>query len=123
MERLWVGFGAIAGASTVAMAAYAAHGLGGTAPAVIANVGSAIQMQGLHALALVATGLWARRGGVLAHLAGAAFVLGLVLFCGTLYQPIAPGWARTIHVGFLAPAGGMLLIGGWVLLGLSALRR
>lgn len=122
MERVWVGFGAIAGASMVAMAAYAAHGLAGTPAPVLSGVNSAIQMQGFHALALLFTGLWARRGGLLSNLAGLAFVLGIVLFCGTLYQPIGPAWARTFHAG-LAPTGGMLLIGGWILLGLSALRR
>lgn len=123
MERLWVGFGAIAGASMVAMAAYASHGLTGTPANVLSGVASAIQMQGFHALALVFTGLWARRGGLLSNLAGLAFVLGIVFFCGTLYQPIAPAWARNLHFAFLTPTGGMLLIGGWILLGLSALRR
>lgn len=123
MERLWVGFGAIAGACMVAMAAYASHGLAGTPANVVSGVNSAVQMQAYHALALVFTGLWARRGGWFSHLAGLAFVLGILLFCGTLYQPIGPSFLRGLHVSFLAPIGGMLLIGGWVLLGLSALRR
>jgi uncharacterized membrane protein YgdD (TMEM256/DUF423 family) len=123
MERLWVGFGAIAGACMVAMAAYASHGLAGTPSNVLSGVNSAIQMQAFHALALLFTGLWARRGGWFSNLAGLAFVLGIILFCGTLYQPIGPAWVRGFHISFLAPIGGMLLIGGWVLLGLSALRR
>ena len=123
MERLWVGFGAIAGLTMVAMAAYAAHGLQGAPPAVLSGVQSAVQMQGFHALALVFTGLWARRGGWLAQLAGLAFTVGIVLFCGAIYQPIGPSWARALHVPMLAPAGGMTLMAGWALLGLSALRR
>ncbi len=123
MERLWVGFGAIAGVSMVAMAAYAAHGLTGTPPATLASVANAVQMQGFHALALVFTGLWARRGGILAHLAGAAFVIGILLFCGAVYQPIGPVWARVPRIAFLAPIGGMALMAGWAMLGLSALRR
>lgn len=123
MERLWVGFGAMAGALMVAMAAYASHGLTGVPAGVLSGVNNAIQMQGFHALALVATGLWARRGGLLPHFAGLAFALGIIFFCGTLYQPIAPAWAQTFHVAALAPTGGMLLIAGWLLLALSALRR
>jgi uncharacterized membrane protein YgdD (TMEM256/DUF423 family) len=123
MERLWVGFGAIAGMTMVGMAAYAAHGLQGVAPSVLTGVNSAIEMQGIHALALVFTGLWARRAGVLAHLAGVAFLAGIVMFCGTIYQPIAPAWLRGLHVPMLAPAGGMSLIAGWAFLWLSALRR
>ncbi len=123
MERVWVGFGAIAGLTMVGMAAYAAHGMQGQPVATLVNVQSAIQMQGFHALALVFTGLWARRGGVLSQLAGAAFVIGIVLFCGTIYQPIGPAWARAIQLPMLAPAGGMALMAGWALLGLSVLRR
>jgi uncharacterized membrane protein YgdD (TMEM256/DUF423 family) len=123
MERLWVGFGAIAGVSMVAMAAYASHGLSATPQATLSAINSAVQMQGFHALALVFTGLWARRGGVLADLAGAAFMVGIVLFCGTVYQPIAPSWLRDLRLPMLAPIGGTLLMAGWALLGLSALRR
>jgi len=101
MERLWVGFGAIAGMTMVGMAAYAAHGLQGVAPSVLTGVNS----------------------GVLAHLAGVAFLAGIVMFCGTIYQPIAPAWLRGLHVPMLAPAGGMSLIAGWAFLWLSALRR
>ena len=119
MERLWVGFGAIFGLTMVAMAAYAAHVPQAATPAI----GSAIQIQGFHALALVFTGLWARRGGVLAQLAGVAFVVGIVLFCGSIYQPIGPAWARSVHIPNAAPIGGSLLMAGWLLLGLSALRR
>lgn len=123
MERIWLGFGAIAGLTMVAMAAYAAHGLAGQPQALITAVQSGVQMQGFHALALLATALWARRGGLLAHLAGLAFVVGIVLFCGTIYQPIGPAWANAIRIPGLAPAGGISLMLGWLLLGLSALRR
>ncbi len=58
-------------------------------------------------------------GGRLAHLAGAAFAIGLVLFCGGVYA-IALGGVRLPDV---APTGGTILMLGWLLLGLSALRR
>lgn len=123
MERLWVGFGAFAGLTMVATAAFAAHGLSGAPAALVAAVHSAVQMQGFHALALLFTGLWARRGGITAQLAGAAFVIGIVLFCGGIYQPLAPSWLHLAHVPMAAPTGGVALMAGWALLGLSALRR
>jgi uncharacterized membrane protein YgdD (TMEM256/DUF423 family) len=123
MDRLWVGFGAITGVLMVAMAAYAAHGLQTASPATISAVHSAVEMQGFHALALLFTGLWARRSGVLAHLAGVAFTIGVVLFCGSIYQPLAPAYLHIPHVPMAAPTGGIALMAGWVLLGLSALRR
>lgn len=98
------------------MAAFAAHGIGD--PASVRIVGSGVQMQGWHALALVGVGLWAPRGGRLADAAGAAFAGGLVLFCGALYSLALTG----VSWGLLAPAGGSLLMVGWLLLGASALR-
>lgn len=80
-----------------------------------------------HALGMLAVAWLAseRRGGkaLTAHLAGAAFMLGIVLFSGTLYA-----FALTGHVlvAGAAPAGGFLLMIGWLLiavLGLAAVRR
>ncbi len=110
MVRVWIGAGGIAGAGAVAMAAVAAHGR--LEPAVLAQVQGAVQMQGWHALALLAVGLLAARGGWAAQAAGMAFVLGVVLFCGAVYGLALAGW----HLPGVAPAGGMLLIAGWLLL-------
>lgn len=118
MERLWVGLGALAGLSAVAMAALAAHGLEAIGPVRLQMARNAVQMQGWHALALVACGLWARRGGALADSAGAAFTLGLLAFCGAVYALALGG----VRIGPLAPVGGTLLMLGWLLLALSALR-
>lgn len=115
MDRLWIALGALAGIGAVAMAAAAAH-LALPAPD-LAMLRDGVQIEGWHALALVATGLWAARGGRLAHLAGLAFTLGLVLFCGTVYALALGGPA----LGILAPTGGFTLMAGWALLGLSAL--
>ena len=115
--RGWVALGGVAGLLAVAAAAGAAHlpVEAGEARAVA----SAVQMQGWHALALFGCGLWGARGGRLAHAAGAAFALGTLLFCGTVYAGALGG----PHLGVLAPVGGTLLMLGWALLGVSALRR
>ena len=113
-----MGLGALAGLSAVAMAALVAHGLEAIGPARLQMARDAVQMQGWHALALVATGLWARRGGPLANWAGAAFLAGTVLFCGAVYALALGGWP----VAILAPVGGTLLMLGWLLLALSAWR-
>ncbi|HEY1933174.1 MAG TPA: DUF423 domain-containing protein [Acetobacteraceae bacterium] len=118
MTRLWIGLGSVAGLLAVAMAALAAHGLEAIGPARLGMVRSAVQMQGWHALALLACGLWTPRGGRLVDWAGAAFSAGLVLFCGSVYA-LALGGAA---VGLLPPVGGTLLMAGWLLLGVSAVR-
>ncbi|MGC8469218.1 MAG: DUF423 domain-containing protein [Acetobacteraceae bacterium] len=119
MERVWVGLGALYGLLAVAFSALAAHLLAGrVAPAGMALVATGLRIQGWHALALLACGLWAPRGGRLAHAAGAAFALGTAIFCGTLYG-LALGAGM---IAGAAPVGGTTLMAGWVLLGLSAFR-
>ncbi len=119
MQRIWIALGSLAGFGTVAMAAVAAHGLERLDPAALRMVGSAIQMQGWHALALLAAGLWSRQGGRLADAAALAFAIGTVLFCGAVYVRGLTGSS----LGLVAPAGGIILMAGWLLLGLSALGR
>ena len=118
MQKLWIGLGALAGLTAVGMAAVAAHGLEALGPVRVGMVRNAVQMQGWHALALLACGLWAPRGGKLADWAGVAFLCGVLLFCGAVYALAIGGIAS----GILAPVGGTLLMLGWALLGVSALR-
>ena len=103
MERVWVALGGVFGATAVAMAALEA-------------VRSGVEMQGWHALALLFLGVWG--GGVCGRLAGIAWAIGVLLFCGSLY-----GLAFAELRASLAPAGGVLLIAGWLLVGMSAWRR
>ena len=111
--RGWIALGALYGLVAVAAAAGTAHLVEGPAARAL---GSAVQMNGWHALALVGCGLLG--GGRLTHAAGAAFAVGTLLFCGTVYA----GQLGLLR-GPLAPVGGSLLMLGWALLGLSALRR
>lgn len=118
MARLWIGLGALAGLLAVALAALAAHGLASIGPLRLEMLRNALQMQGWHALALLFCGLWAPRGGRLADAAGAVFSLGLLLFCGAVYALAIGG----VSLGILAPIGGTLLMLGWALLLVSAVR-
>lgn len=119
MYRLWIGLGGVFGATAVAMAAAAAHAMAGLSAGALRAVESGVQIQGWHALALVACGIWAERRGGLAHWAGAAFAVGTILFCAAVY---AFGLAG-LSLDAVAPTGGILLMLGWLLLGASALRR
>lgn len=120
MHRLWLTLGALFGLGAVALSAWAAH----AAPArldarALMALDNGIRMQGWHALALVGAALWAeRRGGTLPHVAAGAFALGLLLFCGGVLGAVAGA-----RLGPVAPAGGMLLIGGWLLLLVAAVLR
>ncbi|WP_428488606.1 DUF423 domain-containing protein [Rhodopila sp.] len=116
MQRLCLIIASLAGFGAVAMAAFAAHGIGD--PTALRIVESGVRMQGWHALALLGVGLWLPRGGRLAQAAGVAFTAGMVLFCGAVYSLAL---AR-ISWGVLAPTGGILLMLGWLLLAASAWR-
>lgn len=115
MRRLFVGLGGLAGLGAVGMAAYAAHA--GLAPAAQAALGSAVQMQGWHALALLACAVLP--AGRLVSAAALCFAVGMALFCGALYASALGG----IGLGRVAPTGGVLMMAGWALLAASSLRR
>jgi uncharacterized membrane protein YgdD (TMEM256/DUF423 family) len=69
---------------------------------------------GWHAPALMAAGLWGRSAW-----APACWVAGLALFGGALLLRAFAG----VSLGPVAPAGGLLVMAGWVLLGIAAWRR
>ncbi|MEN5208747.1 DUF423 domain-containing protein [Stenotrophomonas terrae] len=106
--------GGLLAAAAVGLSAYASHG-----------VSEALAQSHLNTAALYAFG----HGAVLVCLGaaslnqlgrGALYVLlvGTLLFSGSLVGNVLMQWPTT-----LAPAGGMTLMGGWLLLALSALRR
>jgi uncharacterized membrane protein YgdD (TMEM256/DUF423 family) len=121
MHRTWIALGALAGLVAVALAAWAAHaGPRALEPARLAALDRALVLQGWHAPALLAAGLWAeRRGGILPHIAAGGLALGTLLFCGAVYASALGG----VSFGPVAPTGGMMMMAGWALLLLSAVLR
>ncbi|WP_376098903.1 DUF423 domain-containing protein [Roseomonas sp. CCTCC AB2023176] len=117
MPRAFIAAGALLGLLSVALSAYAAHGL---SPEAARLAGTALTQGGWHALALILTGILAERwGGRLLVAAGACFLLGTVLFCGgVLFVAL-----RGVSPGPVAPVGGTLLMLGWLLLAVAALTR
>jgi uncharacterized membrane protein YgdD (TMEM256/DUF423 family) len=111
----WIAVAAANGAMAVAAGAYAAHGLEARAGSqAVAWAATASQYQMAHALALLAVTafLQGRSGGRRPFgLARWAFLLGIALFCGSLYALAfgAPRW-----VSAAAPIGGTTLILGWL---------
>lgn len=124
--RVFLACAALLGFATVAMGAVAAHLPDRLlAPGGRELLRSAVQMQGWHTVALLATGLLVdRRPRLPVRLAGLAFLLGIGCFCTGLYALGFAGdrdWARTL--GHLAPFGRSVLMLGWVLLALACARR
>ena len=116
MDRLWLGIGSLLGLTGVIMAALAAHALPDRiSPTALGLVHTAIEMQMWHALALVGCGILARSGAAPRRIAvaGAAFALGSVLFCGAVYSLALAG----VELPAVAPTGGFLVMAGWISLG------
>ena len=116
MDRLWLGLGGLLGLLGVIMAALAAHALPGRlTPASLSLVHTAIEMQMWHALALIGCGILARIGvgPRRVAIAGGAFALGTILFCGAVYSLAMAG----VELPAIAPTGGFLTMAGWVSLG------
>jgi uncharacterized membrane protein YgdD (TMEM256/DUF423 family) len=115
MSRIWMAIGALYGLLSVAMAAYASHGLP-PEKASLAMTGASLGAW--HALALFGTGLLAeRRQGWVVHGAGALFATGTAMFCGGVaVRALTEG-----SLGIVTPAGGMALMVGWGMLAAAAM--
>lgn len=120
--KAWVTLGALNGLCAVAAGAYAAHWLKAAEPILGQAFKTGVEYQMGHALALLAVAWLAERSEAagrkpwFARVAGLCFGLGIVLFSGTLY---GFGLTGEVAVRGAAPAGGTLLMLGWVLLALS----
>ena len=121
MSPRWFVIGAIAGASGVVLGAFGAHGLKArVGPDLLEIWETAARYQILHALALLATA-WAseRWPGGASTAAGWLFLLGIVVFSGSLYTLVLSG-VRAL--GAVTPLGGLCFIAGWLALALAAWR-
>ena len=127
MIRWFVVAGALYGATGVLLGAFGAHALKSRLSAdSLATWETAVLYQLIHAVGLLVIGLF---GWVLHEngtstpaglgVAGWSWVIGVVLFSGSLYW-LALGGPR--FLGPLTPLGGMAFVVGWVTLAFSALR-
>ncbi|MDB5341175.1 MAG: hypothetical protein JWN70_6794 [Planctomycetaceae bacterium] len=130
-DRIWLILGAVLAGLSVGSGAFAAHGLDGyfkqkyarAEPREVAGVkipaaqkylqdfktGAEYQMY--HALALLLVGLLAQSNRSAAwSVAGWSFLLGTILFSGSLYLLTLTGqrW-----LGAIVPIGGVLFLVGW----------
>lgn len=117
--RIFLLAGALCGFLTVAFGAFAAHGLRNQIPIEMLLVfNKGVQYQGLHALALLATGIMSLRHGSRAlTVAGWGFLLGILLFSGSLYLLALTGSTR---LGIITPIGGLSFLIGWLSLTIAS---
>ncbi len=110
------------GLTGVMLGAFGAHGLAarGLTPAQLSSWDTAVQYQLIHALALLATSIWLRQSGPSElSISGIAWVVGVVLFSGSIYMLVLGG---SRWMGPITPLGGVSLIIGWGALLVAAYR-
>jgi uncharacterized membrane protein YgdD (TMEM256/DUF423 family) len=122
VARFFLMIAAISGFFAVVIGAFTAHGLKKVlAPEMIEVVKTGVQYQMYHALALFLIALWLGHKPDARGLkaGGLAFILGSLLFSGSLYALAlgAPRW-----LGPVTPLGGLCFLLGWLFLLITAWR-
>lgn len=121
MDRLWFALGAGNAFLSVALGAFAAHGLRTRVAAELLPVfetGARYHMY--HALGLIAVGMLSlHRPSGLLDASGWSMLVGIVLFSGSLYCLTLSG-VRAL--GAITPFGGVAFLVAWALLVVAALR-
>ncbi|HEY2976449.1 MAG TPA: DUF423 domain-containing protein [Burkholderiaceae bacterium] len=122
MERLFFSIGCAFGFVGVALGAFAAHALKARiAPEQLATFEVGVRYQLIHALALLAVA-WAltRWPGKWVQASGWSFIIGTLLFSGSLYALSLSG-VRAL--GIVTPIGGIALLAGWLCLAWAPWRK
>lgn len=127
LAQLLLALGAVAGGLGVVFGAFGAHALKARLTvAALDTWQTAVLYQFVHAVGLLAVGLWLKLAvadGLPADralsFAGIAFAVGILLFSGSLYA-LALGGPRWL--GPVTPIGGLAFIAGWLALVFAALR-
>jgi uncharacterized membrane protein YgdD (TMEM256/DUF423 family) len=121
VERVFFFLGALSAFTGVAAGAFGAHGLKGRMSAEMLSVFEVgVRYQMYHAFALIAAAwAYAKWPSLLVTTGGWFFVVGTILFCGSLYLLSVSGvrW-----LGAITPFGGVAFLAGWACLAWAAWR-
>jgi uncharacterized membrane protein YgdD (TMEM256/DUF423 family) len=115
MDRWFLFLGSLSGFAAVALGAFGAHALKARLDAnLLAAFETGVRYHMMHALALLAAGwIHSRWPGAAASAAGWLFVLGTLLFSGSLYALSLTGMRA---LGAITPAGGVAWLAAWLCL-------
>lgn len=127
MHKGFIKAAAIAGACSVMLGAFAAHGLKPVlSPDNLQVFETAVSYQFYHAFALLVVGILYREfPGRSMIWSGRLFLAGMILFSGSLYAlcyvkhtELPWNW-----IGAITPFGGVAFIAGWLLIFLSLVKK
>ncbi len=112
----------LSGFTSVALGAFAAHGLRGKLPEILLNAfQTGVSYQLWHTMALIGVALLLLRSpeSTLLKVTGVLFAVGILLFSGSLYVLALSGLGK---LGMITPLGGVLWLIAWLCLGLAVWR-
>jgi uncharacterized membrane protein YgdD (TMEM256/DUF423 family) len=128
MHKTFLVTGSLLAALAVILGAFGAHGLKKiTTPETVATFQTGVQYQIYHAFALLIVAiLYEKFTNNFIHYAGVLFILGIVLFSGSLYALTALKATDKMGlsgIGIITPFGGLCFIAGWLLLLAGILKK
>ncbi|MFT3936090.1 MAG: DUF423 domain-containing protein [Chitinophagaceae bacterium] len=128
MHRWFLVTASLIGALSVALGAFAAHGLRQIVPPeTVAIFETGVRYQFYHCFALLAVAiLYEKYPGSLLQWAGNCFQIGIILFSGSLYILTAMKASDAVGVskiGILTPFGGLFFIAGWILMVIAFIKK
>ncbi|MFQ5461057.1 MAG: DUF423 domain-containing protein [Phycisphaerae bacterium] len=115
MNSMWTGIAALNGLVSVAAGAFGAHFLKSRLAAeALATFETGVRYQMVHALAIMAAAwMIARQPSRAARASACCFLVGIMLFSGSLYGLSLFEWR---WLGPVTPLGGLAFLSGWALL-------
>ncbi|WP_017725919.1 DUF423 domain-containing protein [Halalkalibacterium ligniniphilum] len=122
MAKLFLIIGSIVMALSVVIGAFGAHGLEPRlSERMMKNYQTGVQYHMIHGIGLLLVGVVALKMAPSSLLNGAgwSFLIGILLFSGSLYTMALTGVTK---LGAITPIGGLAFIAGWILLLVSVMR-
>jgi uncharacterized membrane protein YgdD (TMEM256/DUF423 family) len=118
----------ILGALSVGLGAFGAHGLKKVVPPeTVASFETAVRYQFYHVFALIAVAiLFEKFPGRFLKWAGNCFIIGIILFSGSLYLLTVMKATDSVGltgIGIITPFGGLFFMAGWLLLFFGLLKK
>src|SRR5690606_9592579 len=114
----FIRIGSLLGFAGVALGAFGAHALRDRlTPALLQTWNTAVLYHLLHAVALLALGLYARATGGDVKTGGTLLTAGVLVFSGSLYALALTGIKP---LGAITPIGGVLFLAGWLWLAIKS---
>jgi uncharacterized membrane protein YgdD (TMEM256/DUF423 family) len=128
MNKQFLSIAAMLGALSVVLGAFAAHKLKEmVSPDTVVVFETGVRYQFYHVFALLMVALLSQKySNAWMNRAGNCFIMGIVLFCGSLYLITAMKAAEYVslkYVGVVTPIGGLFFIAGWICLWIGVTRK